>query len=210
VEAIMSDTGSVRIGSRDSLIRFAYGAASTVGLMMCAVMGVRDPIALPFAVDLGIAMQLTNIARDVVEDAERDRIYLPDELLGSAIHPDQILTAEEGVQRRVKEARNRIIDCAARYYRSADKGMRFIPFRARLAVITAARLYEAIGKRIQANPPPWGGRAFVGSAGKTRQTLAAVGCVLFHPAYWQGGRPPVHDPSLHEALAGLPGVDGGA
>jgi phytoene synthase len=209
VEAIESDTGQVRIASWEGLIRFCYGVASTVGLMMCAVMGVRNPAALPFAVDLGIAMQLTNIARDVVEDAERDRVYLPGEWLGPGIEPHQIIAGEPAARRCIAGARKRLLGRAAQYYRSADSGMRFLPLRARLAVLTAARLYEAIGHHVQGEAL-WGDRAFVGAAEKIWRTIGAVGSVLFNPAYRHAGRPPVHDDNLHKPLNGLPGTSGGS
>ena len=208
VEAIKSDTGKVRVGRWDDLIRYAYGVASTVGLMMCSVMRVRDPAALPFAVDLGIAMQLTNIARDVVDDACNDRLYLPHEMLGADIEPHQILTGEPNIRQQVANAREQLLDRAAQYYRSADKGMRFIPFRARLAVITAARLYEAIGPHIRAKST-WGGRAFVRDSEKIWRTMCAVGSALINPLYWNAGRQPLHDSKLHLALRGLPGTNRG-
>ncbi len=208
VDAIKSDTGKVRIESWDDLVRYAYGVASTVGLMMCSVMRVRDPAALPFAVDLGIAMQLTNIARDVVDDAHNNRLYLPPEMLGIDVEPQHILSGEPSIRRRVAYARNQLLGRAARYYRSADKGMRFIPFRARLAVMTAARLYEAIGPRIRAEST-WGSRAFVKDSEKIWQTLCAVGSVLLNPLFWNIGRQPVHDSNLHQALNGLPGTHRG-
>ncbi len=208
VDAIKSDTGKVRVESWDDLIRYAYGVASTVGLMMCGVMRVKDPVALPFAVDLGIAMQLTNIARDVVDDARNDRIYLPHELLGIDAEPHHILNGRPDIRRRITNAREQLLDRAAQYYRSADKGMRFIPFRARLAVITAARLYEAIGLRIRSETI-WGRRAFVRDSEKIWRTLCTVGSVLFNPFYWNAGCQPHHDMKLHRALKGLPGTHRG-
>ncbi|MGD8992121.1 MAG: phytoene/squalene synthase family protein [Desulfobacterales bacterium] len=208
VDAIQSDTAKVRVKSWDDLVRYAYGVASTVGLMMCSVMRVGDPAALPFAVDLGIAMQLTNIARDVVDDAHNDRIYLPPEMLGIDVEPHHILSGEPYIRQQVADAREQLLDRAARYYRSADKGMRFIPFRARLAVMTAARLYEAIGPQIRAESI-WGRRAFIRDSEKTWRTLCAVASTLFNPHYWNAGRQPDHDLKLHQALKGLPGTDRG-
>ena len=74
---VRSDLGVVRIADDDALLVYCYRVASTVGLLMCGVLGVRERDALPFAVDLGVAMQLTNICRDVAEDAGRGRVYLP-------------------------------------------------------------------------------------------------------------------------------------
>ncbi|HHP7233777.1 MAG TPA: phytoene/squalene synthase family protein [Desulfobacterales bacterium] len=209
VDAVASDLTSVRMGSWNELIRYAYGVASTVGLMMCPIMNVRNPAAHPFAVDLGIAMQLTNIARDVVEDARRDRIYLPRQVLGEPYEPDAILDGNAAVRKSIARARQRLLHRAVTYYRSADAGMRFIPLRQRLAVMTAARLYEAIGARVLDSSTPWYSRAFVDKRGKMLQTLRAVAVLLGNPKYWPAGRYPRHDPTLHRALAGLPGTHGG-
>ncbi len=209
VDAVRADTGAVRLASERELLHYAYGVASTVGLMMCSVMGVRDPAAKPFAVDLGIAMQLTNIARDVVEDACRERRYLPGEWLGTDLLPARIRTASSETQGRILRARERLLDLAAAYYRSAERGMRFIPWRARLAVLTAAHLYEAIGVRLRAGDVPWGQRAFVGRGAKIRKTLGALCRLLLNPVFWNMGRRPVHAARLHRDLAGRPGVNGG-
>jgi phytoene synthase len=209
VDAILSDIGTVRVSTWDDLVRYAYGVAATVGLMMCALMNVRDPAAQPFAVDLGIAMQLTNIARDVVEDARRDRRYLPAEWLGEDLPPAAILAGSWDVRDCVLRARKKVLRRADLYYRSADRGMRYIPWRARLAVVTAARLYEAIGRRLLTGTVPWGDRAVVPVGLKIRRTLAAIGSLALLPDYWPVGPAPIHNPDLHQALTGRPGVDGG-
>ena len=209
VDAVRADTGDVGLVSERELLRYAYGVASTVGLMMCAVMGVREPAAKPFAVDLGIAMQLTNIARDVVEDAWRGRRYLPGEWLVTDLPPAHILNASPETRARILRARDNLLDLAGAYYRSAERGMRFIPWRARLAVLTAARLYEAIGERLLSGDVDWGQRAFVSRGVKIRKTLGAWRQLLSNPIFWNVGRRPAHAARLHRALKGLPGVNGG-
>ena len=83
LDTMETDLGSVRIADDAGLLRYAYGVAGTVGLMMCGILGTPAPQsadngdARARAVDLGIGMQLTNIARDVAEDARRGRVYLP-------------------------------------------------------------------------------------------------------------------------------------
>ncbi|HMV69830.1 MAG TPA: phytoene/squalene synthase family protein, partial [Myxococcota bacterium] len=126
VEGVRSDTGLVRVANDRELLRYCYRVASTVGLMMCGVLGVTDPAALPFAIDLGVAMQLTNIARDVAEDARLGRVYLPaDRLraLGAGVEPAEVLASREPVRRVVAD----LLALADRYYASADHGMRAIP-----------------------------------------------------------------------------------
>ncbi len=151
IAGVRSDLDPVRIPDDPALLLYCYRVASTVGLMMCAVLGVRRREALPHAVDLGIAMQLTNIARDVAEDACRGRVYLPHERLerggrGSG-HPD---SRERGStcsgSRGGRSARPR-----RPLLPGADDGMRYIPWRARQAILVASRVYRAIGVRLRRN-----------------------------------------------------------
>ena len=208
VETLLADTGRVRIQSWDDLIRYAYGVAGTVGIMMCDVMGVDDRRALPFAVDLGIAMQLTNIARDVVEDARRDRIYLPAELFDAHISPDQIINADGLVRDRLFEAIRSVLHKADLYYRSADDGLRYLPRRCRLVILTAARIYEAIGPNIiRDRQVYWQNRIYVGFIGKVFHTVQAISDLTINPKLWHLGLPPVHNGELHTALCGLPGAN---
>ncbi len=207
IDALRLDTGPVRIAQWTQLIRYAYGVASTVGLMMCPIMGVSRQTALPFAVDLGIAMQLTNIARDVVEDARRDRIYVPAEMLDRNISATRIVN-DPSVVPTVNRARQALLKHAGDYYRSADLGIRYIPLRPRLAVLTAARLYEAIGRHIAAGSTSWGERAFVDKKGKVKETAIALSRLILDPQFRDTGPDPVHNPNLHRAIRSLPGADG--
>ncbi len=207
VAAVADDTGDVRLLRYQDVVRYAYGVASTVGLMMCAVMGVRNRAADPFAVDLGIAMQMTNISRDVIEDAHQGRIYIPAQWIGRDTRASDIVAADDQLRRRIQLAKERLLHHARIFYRSADKGMRFIPFRARLAVVTAARIYEAIGSRILKQKIGWQERAYVGKASKLGQTVGALATAFLKPAYWDIGPVFDHDPRLHQALVGLPGAD---
>ena len=144
IDTMLGDLAPVRIADEAALLRYAYGAAGTVGLLMCGVLGVRDPAAEPHAVDLGIAMQLTNIARDVVEDTRRDRLYLPATWLPPGFGPADVATDPDGVFAAVQ----RLLALAHGRYRHAAHGYRHLPPRTRLAIRVAGRLYEEIGRRI--------------------------------------------------------------
>jgi phytoene synthase len=146
VRGVSSDLGQVRIPDEAALLRYAWQVAGTVGAMCCPLLG-APPEGQPFAVDLGLAMQLSNIARDVAEDAARDRVYLPASwLLEQGVHPDEIVEgrADEAVAAVVA----RVVELAEVYYRSADAGLRWLPWRPRLAVSLAARRYRAIGRTV--------------------------------------------------------------
>ena len=146
---MLSDLGVVRLQSDTELVRYCYRAAGTVGLMMCSVLGVRDRRALRHAIDLGIAMQLTNISRDVLEDAEASRVYLPAERLEEyGVHSEDLVDGcadPESVSVVVSD----VLALAERYYESGDAGMRYLPARARWAILVASRLYRGIGRRLR-------------------------------------------------------------
>lgn len=133
----------------EDLLVYCYRVASTVGLMMCHVMGVSDAAALKHAAHLGLAMQLTNICRDVAEDWQRGRLYLPDDLLGQ--HGAAGLAGELG--RPLPEsglgpcrgAMRELCAIADRYYASSDAGLDFLSLRCALGVNAARRIYSAIG-----------------------------------------------------------------
>lgn len=195
VQTLQGDIGPRHVGSTEELLHYAYGVASTVGLMMCDVLGVDDPRARPFAIDLGIGMQLTNICRDVAEDAERGRTYLPSDLIAAHNEPFPH-----------PHTTRRILWLAQRYYRSADAGLRYLPLRARLAIITASRCYEAIGTRILKGTSRWPERVHVGQFEKTARTVMALAQCTIDRTYHQSGPHPEHDPALHVAIADLPGA----
>ncbi len=144
-----SDIGAVRIQDDSDLVRYCYRAAGTVGVMMCSVLGVRDARAWRHAIDLGIAMQMTNICRDVREDAAASRVYLPAERLAAyGATPEQLID-DEADPETVGVVVNDVLALAERYYQSGDAGMRYLPPRARWAVLVASRLYRAIGRRLR-------------------------------------------------------------
>lgn len=146
---MISDLEDVRVETDRELVRYCYRAAGTVGLMMCAVLGVRDPRARRHAIDLGIAMQLTNISRDVLEDAEVGRVYLPAKrLVELGTTPEDLVEGTADVE-AVRLVVGDVLTLAERYYRSGDAGMRFLPLRARWAVLVASRLYRGIGRRLR-------------------------------------------------------------
>ncbi len=205
VHGVLSDLDGVRVADDAELLRYCYRVASTVGLMMCGVLGVSDPVALPHAIDLGLAMQLTNICRDVKEDAKNGRIYLPSsrmKVAGFVGGPGELLTAREPVRRVVAD----LLALAERYYRSGDEGLGAIPVRTRFAIVVASRVYRAIGLRLLAlGGDPLVGRTVVPLFSKlvwaARAAAHFIGGLFAPPAL----RP--HDPSLHVLLVGLPAAD---
>jgi len=150
-----SDLEKVRVADDAELLTYCYRVAGTVGLMMCGVLGVTEPDAKTHAVALGMAMQLTNICRDVREDALLDRVYLPRARLlasgldASSLHPEGILLAASPERAAVSRAVLHLLCDSERLYARATEGFRYIPARTRLGVWVAASLYRGIGRRLQ-------------------------------------------------------------
>jgi phytoene synthase len=155
VEALLDgfamDLEGRRHATIDDVKAYATCVAASVGLMMASVMGVDDRAALARAADLGIAMQLTNIARDVGEDARNGRLYLPlDWLEEQGVDVDAFLRNPRHTPALGLVVR-RLLDEAARHYRLGHAGIRSLPKPCRHAIRTAALVYEAIGQAIADN-----------------------------------------------------------
>lgn len=207
LRGIESDLEPVAPRTRAELLRYCYRVAGTVGIHMCALMGVTDRRALHHAVDLGIAMQLTNISRDVLEDAGRGRVYLPRSMAGGAIDPAALVSRDPGTLARARRGVEGLLDLAEDYYRSADRGMVYLPARARVAVLAASRRYEAIGPRIRrfrAGALPR--RAHVAGAAKAWHMGRGVASALLAGAARIVGTRSAHSGALHRTLPGLPGI----
>lgn len=140
-------------GIEDTLL-YCWGVAGTVGVMMAQIMGAQAPQTLQRAQDLGLAFQLTNIVRDIVEDAATGRVYLPQSWLadaGVSASPDAV--AAEANRTAVYRVAVRALDLAEAYYGSARVGLRDLPFRSALAIATARGVYRAIGRKVRRRGP---------------------------------------------------------
>jgi len=203
IEGVLSDLGRVKFETDAQLLRYSYRVAGTVGLMMCPIIGVQEGTARAHAIDLGVAMQLTNICRDVLEDAQRQRIYLPVERLNKAGVDVTRLLSELGQGAQVSMVVRDVLQMAESYYRSAEDGMRFIPARTRFAILVASRLYRAIGLRLLLKGAnPMSGRTWIGTPGKLYWVVRALFTFVNRHTHM---RP--HDTRLHRPLAGLPDVN---
>jgi phytoene desaturase len=204
IEGLIHDMGKVRIKTQDELVRYAYHVAGTVGLMMSGVLDVSDPRANPHAIDLGIAMQLTNICRDVVEDARLGRIYLPTSF-NITTEINQLISPTVNERIQVQEALMRILALADDYYKSGEAGISYLPLRARLGILTAARIYRAIGVQIRLQKYNiWSGKIYVPQLSKLWITIKLLITLPFNRTFW---RPITHQASLHNALRGLPKIN---
>ena len=204
IAGMASDAETVRVADEAELLRYCYRAAGTVGLMMCRVLDAREPAAAAHAVDLGIAMQLTNLCRDIADDARMGRRYLPASLVGD-VAPAALIDPSPALQPALRAAVARLLALAESYYASGEAGLPFLPLRARTGILVAGRVYRAIGHRLAAREHAyWEGRAFVPDWRKATITLAALATQPLRGAFWS--RPVAHPVSLHRALIGLPGI----
>ena len=135
----------------EELEAYCARVASSVGVMMTLLMGPRDPEVLARATDLGLAMQLTNIARDVGEDARAGRLYLPKSWLREeGLEPEQWLAAPV-FNAAIASVVKRLLDRADAYYLRADLGISQLPRDSRLAIRAARLIYADIGRVIRRN-----------------------------------------------------------
>jgi 15-cis-phytoene synthase len=205
IAGMAMDAAGTRYHTVEDLLTYAYRVAGVVGLMMCHVLGVRDDRALVPAAHLGIAMQLTNICRDVAEDWRRGRLYLPAELLadGGGGQLAERAAAREPLPTAaaptLASAMRQLLQLADRYYRSAERGLPELGWRSAFGVRAARHIYAAIGDRVVATGcdplapravvPRWKKFALIG--------LAAGGALGEAPRrLLQGGRPVIPTTTL--------------
>jgi phytoene synthase len=162
--------------NEEDLIRYCYHVAGSVGCMMAILMGVphEDSETLERAAELGIAFQLSNIARDVREDQESGRCYLPANWLAELQLEPESLFEPENSQALIQIV-NRLIEAVRHYERSARRGVSRLPFRSRVAVLTALRIYGAIGRRVaHLGQGAWNERVKVGKLRKLAYVVPSV------------------------------------
>ena len=147
---------SLKIISKKDLLVYSYRVAGTVGLMMSKILNVKNDEALLGAIDLGIAMQLTNIARDVVEDKKRNREYINHDF--------------SSIKQTILEAEN--------FYNISFKAIKSIPIKSRFSVIVARRVYRKIGhyiiKRESIENYDKSGKIFVPTYGKIIESFLSI------------------------------------
>jgi phytoene synthase len=169
IEGVARDLSPTRYRTFDELAAYAYGVASTVGLMSMHIIGFTDMDAVPYAIKLGVALQLTNILRDVGEDWRAGRLYLPaEELNGFDLVEGDI--AQGQVSQSWRAFMRFQIERNRRLYTEAWPGLRRLHRDGRLAVAAAGGLYRAILDDIEANGyDVFTRRAHVGTWGKLRR-----------------------------------------
>lgn len=162
----------------DDTIDYCYHVAGVVGVMMTMIMGARSPVVLDRASDLGIAFQLTNIARDVVEDAEAGRVYLPQEWVRQA-GIETVDAADKNQWPALHRLALHLLDHAEPYYASALSGISALPARSAWAIAAARRIYRDIGHKLRSEgPDAWNARVATAKARKVWMVALSAGDVV--------------------------------
>ncbi len=150
LEGLAWDADERRFQTLSDVRAYSARVAAVVGVMMCVLMGVRDRDRLARACDLGLAMQLTNIARDIGQDARRGRLYLPLDWFSEAgIDPAAFTRAPQALP-EIRAMTDRLLREATRLYTRAEPGIAALPFACRPGIFAARHIYDGIGKVIRA------------------------------------------------------------
>ena len=171
IEGVARDLTKMRYNTFHELAEYAYGVASTVGLMAMHIIGFSGPEAVPYAIRLGVALQLTNILRDVGEDWRSGRLYIPqDELAAFGLTEADIAAGR--VDDRWRALMRFQIERNRRLYAESMPGIGLLHSDGRFAIAAAAELYRAILEDIEAHDMDvFNRRAQVSQLGKLRRLL---------------------------------------
>jgi len=174
LKGVKMDLQNTRYETFEDLYVFCYRVAGVVGLMMTHVLGYKDKKAFEYAEKLGIAMQLTNILRDVKEDKEMGRIYLPQEdLRRFGITDDDIMN--ERMDTKMHRMMQFQVDRARRYYVESDPGVEMLERESQFAIYSASKIYAGILLKIETQDyNPFLGRVFVPQFKKLRILLNEI------------------------------------
>jgi phytoene synthase len=198
------DLGVVRLEDDAALLRYAYRVSAAVGLMLAPLLGVRGDAAEHRVVDLGLALQLSNILLGVHGDARRGRVYLPAIRLAAAGLVAGDVLAAPGDPRLGPVLRG-LASLADGYYRSAALGAAVVPLRYRHGVILLGRVYRELGWRAARGQAAPDAPAQLPRRTKALR-LAELFATAWHPRTLGLVASPPHDAALHRSLTGWRGA----
>ena len=184
IEGLIMDQKKPRIQNERELIKYSYHVAGTVGLMMSKIIGVKHIKAAQSAIDLGIGMQLTNIARDVYEDSKMERIYLPANWIPNISLENLNNLHELGMEKDkiISNAIHKIISLSEKFYKNGFAGLNYIPLSTRLGIFIAANVYRGIGIKIKSNKKKYiRERVYLNVFEKSIITIKSVFTFIFIP-----------------------------
>lgn len=175
ISGVQKDLNNVNFNNIKDLLVYSYQVAGTVGLMMCAIMKVKNKTLLNHAVELGVAMQLTNISRDIKEDLLRNRIYLPKSMRNFSYNNYNELMNNEKKKKIFSYDVVKLIDYSNELYLCARNGINRLPRKYKLPILISSKLYQQIGYEIRNNPEDlWCKRFYVSYIKKIVITFLCV------------------------------------
>ena len=184
IEGLILDQKKIRIQNKEELIKYSYHVAGTVGLMMSKIIGVKHEKAARSAIDLGIGMQLTNIARDVYEDSKMKRIYLPANWIPDIsldnLNNFEKLSSEKNT--KISNAIEKVISLSEKFYVNGFAGLKYIPLSTRLGIFIAANVYRGIGIKIRLKKKKYNkDRVYLNTFEKIVITIKSISIFIFIP-----------------------------
>ena len=185
LEGVKMDLIQDRYQTFDELYTFAYRVAGVVGLMMTYILGFTDNAALKYAEKLGIAMQLTNILRDIKEDKNMGRIYMPlNEIQQFGLTEDDFFN--ENMNDAMYKFIRFQVKRANKYYHQAQAGIKLLSRDSQFAIYSASKIYQSILLKIEARHfNPFLGRVFVNQSKKLLILLnEKIKTKVIRPAYY--------------------------
>ena len=184
IDAALHDLDQQQPATEEDLLAYAFGVAGTVGVMMAEVLH-ANPVGYRAAVALGMAMQLSNIVRDVVEDLHQYRVYLPASLVPAAVVAAAVQHGTEADRVACCRAARTVLAQAESLYETAYDGIWSLPWRMRWSILAAAMCYRRIGIQVGQNVErSWQKRSVV-SAWRKASLIAAAGVRLLLPRFWR-------------------------
>lgn len=181
LEGFAMDVDNTTYATLDETLTYCYHVAGVVGIMMSMIMGAREAAVLDRANDLGLAFQLSNIARDVIDDAALGRVYLPgDWLKEQGVEPTPAAVQDPANRDRVARVAQRLIAEAEKYYDSSKEGLPHLKLRSAWAIATAHSVYRKIGRRVVAlGTGAWDKRVSTSKADKLGSVAQGAGTALY-------------------------------
>ena len=153
----------VNIKTFEELIKYSYQVAGTVGFMFCKIIKVKDKKQILGGIQLGIAMQLTNISRDVLEDLKMDRIYIPESMRSYKDNDKKRILSNEIIKKKISKDLLVLLNQADLLYENAWNSIKTLKKRYGIPISLAAELYRKIGEKIkQKNGNIWKERIYIG------------------------------------------------
>ena len=201
IDGLIFDQGNVQIKDVNELLNYSYKVAGTVGILMCIALDCYDKKAYKFAVDYGISMQITNIMRDISEDAEINRCYLPMSLTNNLAFSD-IYFLQTNFDNKIEhkliiDTLKELNNLSEKFYLSGKKGFYYLPFKTRIGIAVAGAVYREIRVILKRRSYNWYmGRVKTNFFQKLKVTIPNILLQVFKPYY----KLPQFDNKMHDNL----------